>query len=280
MLEGQFSRTALSAAGFRAAHQIVDGASVFADPFATAVLGEDLPALLERCGDPVMRPLRVFVALRSRVAEDVAKKAIADGARQVVVLGAGLDTFGCRVAPVEGLAVFEVDHPSTQAEKRRRLAIAGVAAPAHLHFAPCDFERQGLAEALAEAGFDANARAAFNWLGVTPYLTSEAVETTLRFVAAVKGGADVVFDYSNPPASIDSPGHRLFHERMAARVAELGEAFRSHFATPDLHRLLHALGFTGIVDRGPREIAALLSRSDPPPSENGGHIIHAYFRGG
>src|SRR5579863_1487066 len=188
MLEGQFSRTALSAAGYRAAHQLVDGGRIFADPLATAVLGEDLPILAERCGDPVMRPLRMFVALRSRIAEDVARKAIAEGARQVVVLGAGLDTFGCRVAPVDGLAVFEVDHPSTQAEKRRRLAAAGVAAPAHLRFAPCDFERQALAEALAEAGFDASARAAFIWLGVTPYLTAEAVEITLRFVAGIKGG--------------------------------------------------------------------------------------------
>ena len=280
MLEGQFSRTALSAAGYRAAHQIVDGASVFADPLATAVLGEDLPILLERCGDPVMRPLRMFVAFRSRIAEEVAKKAIADGARQVVVLGAGLDTFGCRVAPVDGLAVFEVDHPSTQAEKRRRLEAAGVSAPAHLHFAPCDFERQALAEALSAAGFDAGARTAFIWLGVTPYLTPEAVETTLRYVASVRGGADIVFDYSNPPASIDSPGHRLFHERMAARVAELGEAFRSHFTTPDLHRLLQTLGFTGIVDRGPREIAARLSPGASPPSENGGHIVHAYFHRG
>ena len=142
MLEGQFSRTALSAAGYRAAHQSVDGASIFADPLAAAVLGEDLPILLERCGDPAFRPLRVFVALRSRIAEDVAKAAIADGARQVVVLGAGLDTFGCRVAPADGLAVFELDHPATQAEKRRRLAAAGVVAPAHLIFAPCDFERQ------------------------------------------------------------------------------------------------------------------------------------------
>lgn len=280
MLEGQFSRTALSAAGYRAAHQTADGASIFADPLAGAVLGEDLPILLERCGDATIRPLRVFVALRSRIAEDVAKAAIAEGARQVVVLGAGLDTFACRVAAADGLAVYEVDHPATQAEKRRRLAAAGVVAPPHLKFAPCDFERQGLGEALVAAGFDPQARASFIWLGVTPYLTPAAVETTLRYVAGVAGGADIVFDYANPVASIDSAGHRLFHERMAARVAELGEAFRSHFATPELHRLLRALGFTGIRDLGPREIAALLTPGSPPPSENGGHIIHAWFRRG
>ena len=129
MIEGQFSRTALSAAGLRAAHQSVDGASVFVDPLAVAVLGDDWPALRERSGDPVLRPLRVFVALRSRIAEGVARKAIAQGARQVVVVGAGLDTFACRVAPVDGLVVYEVDHPATQAEKRRRLAAASIVAP-------------------------------------------------------------------------------------------------------------------------------------------------------
>ena len=279
MIEGQFSRTALSAAGYRAAHQVFDGASVFVDPLAAAVLGEDLPALLERSGDPVLKPLRVFVALRSRIAEDVARTAIGEGARQVVVLGAGLDTFACRLAPVAGLTVYEVDHPATQAEKRRRLAAASVVLPAHLRFAPCDFERQGLGEALAAAGFDASARTAFLWLGVTPYLTPEAVETTLRFVAGIGGGADIVFDYANPPASIDSAGHRLFHERMAERVAALGESFRSYFDTADLHRRLEDMGFTGVIDLGPREISARLAPGAPAPaSGNGGHIAHAYVR--
>jgi methyltransferase (TIGR00027 family) len=277
MIEGQFSRTALSAAGYRAAHQVADGASVFVDPLAAAVLGDDLSALMERSGDPVLKPLRIFVALRSRIAEGVARKAIGEGARQVVVLGAGLDTFACRVAPLDGLAVYEVDHPATQAEKRRRLIGAGVVPPAHLRFAPCDFERQQLADALADAGFDAGARTAFIWLGVTPYLTPEAVQTTLRFVAGIGGGADIVFDYSNPPDSIDSPGHRLFHERMAARVSALGETFRSYFETSDLRRQLDEMGFTGVVDLGPREIATMLS-APPPPSSNGGHIAHAYVR--
>lgn len=280
MHEGQFSRTALSAAGFRAAHQIVDGGKVFRDPLAAYILGDDLQALLERGGDPALRPLRLFVALRSRIAEDVARRAIAEGARQVVVLGAGLDTFACRVAPVDGLKVFEVDHPLTQAEKQRRLVAADVAQPPHLLFAPCDFETQTLAQSLREAGFDAGRRAAFLWLGVTPYLTPEAVEATLRFVADVGGGSDIVFDYANPPDSIDLPGHRLFHERMAARVAALGETFRSNFVTSQLHDLLRSLGFEVGADLGPREVAERLAPGSPPPAnQHGGHIIHAYRRG-
>ena len=277
MIEGQFSRTALAAAGFRAAHQIAEGGAVFSDPFAARILGEDLPALLERKADPVLRPLRLFVALRSRIAEDVARRAIATGARQVVVLGAGLDTFACRAPPIAGVEVYEVDHPATQAEKRRRLAAAGIEAPA-LRFAPCDFEFESLADALAAAGFDSSARAAVLWLGVTPYLSPEAVDETLRFVAGLQGGADIVFDYANTPQTIDSPGHRLFHERMAARVAEHGERFKSYFVTAELHSRLEAMGYEKIEDLGPREIAQRFAPGAPQPPENGGHILHASFR--
>lgn len=92
MLEGQFSRTAISAAGHRAAHQVLDGAKVFIDPLAARILGEDLEGRLADARDPQRRPLRLFIALRSRIAEDTALAAISEGARQVVVLGAGLDT--------------------------------------------------------------------------------------------------------------------------------------------------------------------------------------------
>lgn len=276
MIEGQFSRTALAVAGYRAAHQIAEGGSVFADPLALPLLGGDAD-LLARSADPVMRPLRLFVALRSRTAEDVARRAIAEGARQVVVLGAGLDTFGCRAPPVAGLRVFEVDHPATQAEKRRRLHAVGIVPPEALSFAPCDFERQGLGEALTAAGFEAGARTAFLWLGVTPYLTPEAFDATLEFIAGLKGGAELAFDYTNPTETIDSPGHRLFHERMAARVAALGESFRSYFDTAELHARLGRLGGRVVRDLGPREIARLFSPEAPPPPERGGHIIHVSF---
>ena len=273
MLEGQFSRTAVSAAGLRAAHQLVDGASVFADPLATRILGGDLFAVLADTGHAALLPLRIFVALRSRIAEDAARRAVGEGARQIVVLGAGLDTLGYRLAPLEGLRVFEVDHPATQNEKRRRLAATGIAIPAHLVFASCDFETETLAGALNAAGFDENRRAVFICLGVTPYLTPEAAESLLRYVAGLSG-AEIVFDYANPPHSIDSPT-RVFHEQMAARAASLGETFRCYFDTEDLHRRLTALGFDDIDDWGPRRIRDRFAPGSPPAAENGGHILRA-----
>ncbi len=272
MLEGQFSRTAISAAGLRAAHQLVDGASVFVDPLAVRILGKDFGAILADTGHAVLLPLRLFVALRSRIAEDAARRAIDEGARQIVVLGAGLDTLGYRLAPLEGLRVFELDHPATQDEKRRRLAATGIAIPAHLIFAPCDFEAETLTGALSAAGFDENRRAVFVCLGVTPYLTPEVADSLLRYVAGLSGGAEIVFDYANPPHSIDHPT-RVFHEQMAARAATLGENFRCYFDTEDLHRRLAELGFDDIDDWGPRRIRERFAPSSPPAAENGGHIL-------
>src|ERR1700691_3154630 len=100
MQPSQFSRTALGAAGHRAAHQALEGGRIFADPLALRVLGEDAErAVAEARENPAGRGLRAFVAARSRFAEDAARRAIAEGARQIVVLGAGLDTFAYRLEP-------------------------------------------------------------------------------------------------------------------------------------------------------------------------------------
>ena len=95
--------------------------------------------------------MRLFVAARARLAEDWLAAAVRRGVRQVVVLGAGLDTFSLR-NPYPDLAVFEVDHPATQAWKRKCIANAGLAEPPATTFVPVNFERQSLADELALAG--------------------------------------------------------------------------------------------------------------------------------
>src|SRR3984957_6227766 len=224
MLSGQFSRTALGAAGHRAAHQILEGGRIFADPLAFPILGAPPQAILaEASENPARRGLLFFIAARSRIAEEAARQAIEKGARQIVVLGAGLDTFAYRLEGKDGLRVFEVDHPATQAEKRRRLAAAGIATPAHLTFAPCDFEHAELGDSLRAVGFNPNRRAFLLWLGVVPYLTEKAIFATLGFIAKLPGG-EVVFDYANPVETIADPAMREHHKVMAERVAAAGEA--------------------------------------------------------
>ena len=257
MQEGQFSRTALGAAGHRAAHQILEGGFFFADPLALPILGPDAQAAInEAKAQPLRRGLRLFVALRSRFAEESAHAAMARGVRQVVVLGAGFDTFAYRLAAAADVRVFEVDHPATQAEKRRRLAAARLAEPAHVVYVGCDFETQTFVDALAAAGFDAHRPSFVFWLGVTAYLTPEAVMATLAAVAALPGGAEIVFDYVVPPEAIERETARAAHQELAKKVAAAGEPLRACFDPPALRARLATLGFGEIEDRGTEEIAA------------------------
>jgi len=174
-----------------------------------------------------------------------------------VILGAGLDTFAYRSPEAHGaLRIFEVDHPATQAWKRDRLAAAGIAVPPGLQFVPVDFETQSLGARLGEAGLRADEPAFFSWLGVTMYLTSQPVMSTLRFVAeGCPRGSGIVFDYAVPPQSVRLPG-RLVYRALLRRVAAAGEPFRSFFAPPQLSAALTELGFTEVEDLGAGELNA------------------------
>jgi len=273
MQAGKASATAMAAARHRAAHQVLEGGRIFADPLALRIAGieaGDIPP-----DTPGARGMRVFIAVRTRFAEDALAAAVVRGARQLAVLGAGLDTFAYRSPFADALRIFEVDHPDTQAWKRERLAAAAIAVPQWLTFVPVDFERQALFAALAAAGFDRALPTFFLWLGVVPYLTAEATWSTLEAIAGLGSGTHVAFDYSNPPDE-RSEIERAAHARRAARVAALGEPWKQFFVTGELHARLRALGFAEIEDLGPRQMA---QRYFPGRAEtardSGGHTIHA-----
>ena len=260
------SLTALGVASRRAAHQLFDSPLVFPDPLAITILGPDAAARLRQDAQKHFeRPslaLRAFVVARARRAEDELTEAARRGVRQFVILGAGLDTFAYR-NPDGPVRVFEVDHPATQLWKREALAATGIAIPSSLTFAPVDFERETLANGLANAGFDAGAPALFSWLGVTMYLSRHTFDSTLAFVATRPTGTAVVFDYVVDPALL-APLERLAFSRLEKRVADAREPFRTFMRPADLHRCLADAGFVSVEDLGGAEINAryFAGRSD------------------
>jgi len=248
------SLTAQRVAMRRAAHQLFDDPRVFEDPLAIPILGEE-PAARLRSGDRETggsRHIRAFMAARSRYAEDELTAAIARGATQYVVLGAGLDTYAYRNAHSR-LRVFEVDHPATQSWKRRQLESAGIAIPSSLTFVPTDFEEQSLGSVLESSGFQPRKISFFSWLGVTPYLTAEAALATLAFIGSLPAGSGVVFDYAVERSSLDSE-EQLAMDALASRVARAGEPFRLFLDPRALNRMLRAAGFHEIEDLGPSDI--------------------------
>ena len=278
--EKQPSRTALAAAAHRAVHQLLEEGRIFADPLAVPILGGDADAVAETArAHPEMRGMRLFIAMRSNVAETALKTGVEDrGVRQLVVLGAGLDTFAYRNPFADRLKVFEVDHPATQAWKRRRLAEVGVALPGSLVFVPVDFERDHLSERLGAEGFDPAKRTFFTWLGVVPYLTKPAISSTLALIGGLEGGAEVVFDYADPPHTLAPQAHAS-HQQRAARVAALGEPFLSYFEPAALHAELKTSGLERIEDLGPQGLLARHFPSAPSnadlKADRGGHVLFA-----
>ncbi len=285
MLEQEPSRTAFAAAAYRAAHQVVDQGRIFQDPFALPILGLTAETIVDSAqAQQAQGGMRFFIASRARFAETALERGVeARGVEQLVVLGAGLDTFAYRNPLGDRLQIFEVDFPATQLWKKRRLKDAGIAIPETLAFAPVDFERDSLLGGLEAAGFAAGKRSCFMWLGVVPYLTLAAVSATLTSIGGLKRGAEVVFDDSDPPASL-SPEMRALQAERAARVAALGELFLTYCEPPALHTLLSRFGLGVVEDLGPRAmferfadaqtLAAIAIRGRALP-ERGGHVVLA-----
>jgi methyltransferase (TIGR00027 family) len=172
--------------------------------------------------------------------------------------------------------------PDTQAWKRERLVAAGIEVPSSLRFAPVDFEQETLSSGLAAAGFDRDSPAFFVWLGVVPYLTRDAVASTLRFIAGLGQPNEVVFDYREPlSASAMSAETRERYVQSSRQVAAVGEPIIGFFAEEEIAGELRAAGFDEIDDVA---LAAALSRyAVATPSEGdpatGGHLVHATCTG-
>jgi methyltransferase (TIGR00027 family) len=257
----------------------MDHPRILEDPIAVPLLGPGLQRDLERAMHPVARDFRAFMATRSRCAEDCLAEAVAHGASQYVVLGAGLDTFAYR-NPFAPLHVFEVDFPATQQWKRAMLADAGIEAPPTLSFVPLDFEHQTLAEELSAAGFDAGRPAFFGWLGVVPYLTRDTFRATLRMIGRMPAGSGVCFDFALAPETLN-PVQRAIFNALAERVARAGEPFQLFFTAQELEAELYAAGFQKLELWGGRELNAryFLNRSDELrlPDEGLGMIAAAWI---
>lgn len=252
MVTSEPSRTALITAHARAYHQIADSPVIFTDPLAAPLLGiteGELNALSARPDDPLAAAItdparRLFFAARARFAEDAINAAVASGTRQLVLLGAGLDTFAFRGATPD-LRIFEIDHPATQEWKRERLAAVGVPQPPTLTFIPVDFEKDDLASELEATTFCRDEPAIFVCLGVIFYLTTDAVYATLEYLGRQHPPVEVVFDYLQAP---NADQDRTHLRARSDRLAAVGEPFSTYFTPTEIAAQLTALGFTDIED--------------------------------
>ena len=179
---------------------------------------------------------------RAAYTEQALKTAVLTGTKQYVILGAGLDTFAFRETEfLSKYRVFEVDHPLTQADKKERITRAGWTIPDNLIFVPVDFTKDSLAQRLVAAGFDPSAKSFFSWLGVTYYLSAEAIDTMLSALSSLcADGSTLVFDYPDENF-FAAPEKRVQNTIMMAKAG--GEPMQSAFSCSELEKLLEKHGF-------------------------------------
>lgn len=249
---GKPSQTAISAALFRAAHlHLFAGPKIHQDTFALPLSGvggyDELRAFAQQV-EELKFPLRrasAYFASRHRFSEERLRVAVDRGVEQVIILGAGLDSFALRHPQVPKEVLFvEIDHPDSQRWKRERLASLGLDTPG-VRYLPIDFASQDLQNELAAAGVDRAKPSFFAWLGVTQYIAEEAAYETLSLVARHVSGSEIVFDVILP-MDVQPPDEREI-SRMAAEVsAARGEPWVSYYAPEPLTGRLVSLGFNPV----------------------------------
>jgi len=267
----------------RAAHQILDGATVFEDSVAVPMTGWSAERIAEDANaHPERRGMRLFLASRHQIAREVTRDVIRDGSAdiQVVVLGAGLDTTAYRPDPAPGLRIFEVDHPATGAWKRAHLAREQIAPTVPVEYVGVDFESESVRDALLAAGLDTEKPVVVVWLGVLVYLTNAAVESTIGALGGLsRGGVHLVLDYSEPPDQLTGRAAEM-HATRSERVARIGEPWLSSYRPEELRNLLARNGF-GIAEdlSTPEWIARFLGLpADKGRWTGGAHLLHAVWQ--
>ncbi|NBW80818.1 SAM-dependent methyltransferase [bacterium] len=193
------------------------------------------------------RRFRASILVRSRFMDDLVIDSHRKAIHQYVVLGAGLDSFAQRRAnECPGLKIFEVDKPATQAWKKRRLQEIGLQTSGALNFVPINFENAtSLWGNLAVHGFNKSTPAIVSSLGVSMYLTKNAIEDTLCDMSQLAPGSRFVMTFMLPLELVDpedQPGYR-----MSLRGAESsGTPFISFFAPEEMKTLAASCGFSQV----------------------------------
>lgn len=221
------------------------------------------------------RGMYEYVVARTKRFDEAFARALSGGFDAIVILGAGFDTRGCRLAPAGSpVRIIEIDAPATQAAKRAQFARRDIVSPPCLEYLPIDFNRVCFAQALAEAGLSPRSRNFFLLEGLTMYLDPEAVDSTFAALADFSGpGSEVHFDFVRASVIRGDEGIEGESE-IVSTVRSAGEAWRFGLDPESLGPWLESRGFglielfdaTALADR-------YLGGGSPAPRVNGTHCI-------
>ncbi len=232
MAKQSVGNTALGAATCRLIEQFQpEETRLFNDLVVKDLVGTPIRALMQfesmrkftiKQTDAIMPGIYSAQICRTRFIDDAVQAALSQGIAQVVILGAGFDTRPYRLAGMERVNVLEVDLPSVQEDKKKRLQKLFGRLPEQVTFVPIDFDTQSLEAVLTRTAFNLSRPTVFVWEGVTQYLSQEAVRRTLAFVGTSAPGSILVFTYvlkSIIERRSDIPGAEKLMDVVAKRGA-------------------------------------------------------------
>ncbi len=195
-----------------------------------------------------------YLETRTRYIDDYLAERINEGLEQLVMLGAGFDSRPYRFEALKKqVRVFEVDHPATQAVKLAKVKQIFGALPGHVTYVPIDFDRQRLDERMAECGYDPSLKTLFIWEGVIFYLTREAIDGTLEFIARHSlPGSRVIFDYIYTSA-FSGGGKRTEVKSMQRYRGLTGEGMQFSIDEGAIQSFLEQRGFCEVKNADHRD---------------------------
>jgi methyltransferase (TIGR00027 family) len=237
-------------AWMRNAHASTHPSPIFADTRSVQLVPEatrhDVVNLMSGFSPEAAGALIFMAVIRFRLLADRLPEAHERGVRQLVILGAGLDTTVFSLPSwANTWRVFEVDHPATQEWKRQQIADLGWQRPANLVFAACDFETQTVLSALDAVGFDRSRPAVVSLFGVILYLTAEATRALLRELASFASGSEILMTYSPPPGGPD-PAVEEVWAKSSPKVDDTGESFIGHYTAAEIEHIVRETGFRDV----------------------------------
>jgi len=192
---------------------------------------------------------RSSAVARTRLIDDAIRRALEHGIEQLVILGAGFDARAYRIPALSELAVFEVDHPDTLAQKRRLLGPLPAELYSHVRFVGVDFESSELEQRLGAAGYSKSSRSFILWEGVTNYLDETAIDATLRWCATGAPGTELLFTYVHR-AVLDDPTSFAGTERLFKTLEAAGERWTFGLDPAELAGFLDQRGLSLEEDIG------------------------------
>lgn len=180
---------------------------------------------------------------RTKYIDDLLKRAVETGTKQVIILGAGFDVRSLRLEFLKNLSVIEIDHPDTSNYKLNILKKSGRLLPSNVSFHQADFNKQSLNEISEQAKIDFSLPTTIIWEGVTNYLTANAIDNTFEFTKKFNSLLTIIFTYIDKDV-LENPDHFKGTEKLFTNLKENEEQWTFGFSPNELGNYLQQFHLT------------------------------------